>query len=311
MEDLRWILAIAGTVVVVAIYLSGRFEREEWRRDREASSRKPSPSMPEKITPQIKAKFQVNNVENQTPEPQKSGRIISTGLNKEDDVNDVLSTSKPEPFFTEEKSREPENEWGGAIDSAQETLIEDEIVAVELPPEFSEYADERRSQSRLKLKPEIEEPVQQELVLDVEPLVLVLTVLAKNENHFSGDDIKEVLESENVMHGDMEIFHLHIENKKDAVFSIASVIEPGIFNLENISEYETPGLSLFCQLPGPVESTEAFDILLKKARSIADSLGGQLCDDKRNLLTEQATGHYRDRIAAFDHEVALARKKRE
>jgi len=74
-------------------------------------------------------------------------------------------------------------------------------------------------------------------------------------------------------------------------------------------DYETPGLSLFCQLPGPVSSSEAFDVLLKKARSIADSLGGQLCDDKRNLLTEQATGHYRDRISAFDHEVALARKK--
>lgn len=50
---------------------------------------------------------------------------------------------------------------------------------------------------------------------------------------------------------------------------------------------------------------------LKKTRGIADKLNGQLCDDKRNQLIEQAIGHYRDRITAFDHEMVLARKKQE
>ncbi len=190
-------------------------------------------------------------------------------------------------------------------------MIEDEIVVVEIPTDLSDLGHERRSQSRSKSKPETKKPFQQELVLDVEPLVLVLTVLAKNENPFNGSAIKEVLEAEDVKHGDMEIFHFHIGNEKYAVFSVASVVEPGAFDLETIDKYETPGLSLFCQLPGPEKSTDAFNILLDKARNIAEKLDGQLCDDKRNLLTEQAIGHYHDRITAFDHEMVLASKKQE
>lgn len=304
MDDLRWILAIAGTVVVVAIYLSGRFEREEWKRDRETVSDQPRAVMSEKTKPQIKA--QVSGAKNPTPEVQQTTHISNKG--EEDEAQGIV---EPKASSGVNKSEEPKNEWEGVVNTAREPLIEDEIVDVEMPAEFSEYGEERRSKSRLNLKPEIEEPVQQELTLDVEPLVLVLTILAKDEDQFNGGDIKKALEAEDVKHGDMEIFHFHIENKKDAVFSVASMVEPGIFNLASINEYETPGLSLFCQLPGSVESSEAFDLLLKKARSIADNLGGLLCDDNRNLLTEQATGHYRDRITAFNHEVALARKKQE
>jgi len=304
MDDLRWILAITGAVVVIAIYLSGRFEREEWQRDRETFSDRSQTVTTENLKPQFKA--EVNDAINPESKAQQTADVV-----RETDVNEAQVVIEQEISSEVEKTEASKGEWEGLTEPTREPLIEDEIVDVEIPAEFSEYGEERRSHSRLKLKPEIENPVQQELVLDVEPLVLVLSVLAKDENKFNGDDIKTVLESEDIKYGEMGIFHYHIENKKDAVFSVASVVEPGTFNLETMSDYETPGLSLFCQLPGPVESTEAFDILLKKVRSIADSLGGQLCDDKRNLLTEQATGHYRDRIAAFDHEVALARKKQE
>ena len=311
MDDLRWILAIAGAVVVVAIYLSGRFEREEWKRDRGIISEQPSPTVSEKATTQNTTEVQNNKVETQPPKIQQPVRKASVGLNSEEDVNNALEVSEQIPSPVDEETKNLDSEWEGVIDSTREPLIEDEIVAVQIPPEFSEYGEERRSKSRLKLKPEVKEPVQQELVLDVEPLVLILTILAKDEDRFSGDEIIQILEAEEIKHGDMNIFHFHIENEKDALFSVASVVEPGIFDLEAIDAYETPGLSLFCQLPGPVESVEAFDILLKKARSISEKLDGQLCDDKRNLLTEQAIGHYRDRISAFDHEMLLARKKQE
>ena len=34
MDDLRWILLLVGAVVLVAIYFSGRFESEDWARER-------------------------------------------------------------------------------------------------------------------------------------------------------------------------------------------------------------------------------------------------------------------------------------
>ena len=304
MDDLRWILAIAGAVVVVAIYFSSRFERDEWKRDREMVSGQSRAIMSEKNTPQIKA--QINDVESPASEVQQT-----TYISNEAEKNEAQDVKEPEASSGVNESEEPKSEWEDVVTSARDPLIEDEIVDVEIPAEFSEYGEERRSKSRLKLKPEIENPVQQELVLDVEPLVLVLTVLAKDENLFSGGNIKNALEAERVKHGDMDIFHFHMTGKKDSVFSVASIVEPGVFDLPTIDDYETPGLSLFCQFPNPMAGAGAFDVLLKKARSIADKLNGQLCDDKRNQLTEQAIGHYRDRITAFDHEMVLARKKQE
>lgn len=309
MDDLRWILAAIGAVVVVATYLSSLFEKEEWKRDRESLSEQSSPAIPLKTTPQIKT--QDISSDSKPPIPPRPVRKVSVGLNNESDVEKALGVTEQEPPFTEEKTNSTENDWEDAVASTKEPLIEDEIVSVEIPAEFSEYAEERRSKSRPKSKPEVEKPFQQELGLDVEPLVLVLTVLAKDENLFNGGDIKNAVEAERLKHGDMDIFHFHMTGKKDSVFSVASLVEPGVFDLSTIDDYETPGLSLFCQFPNPMAGAGAFDILLKKARSIADKLNGQLCDDKRNLLTEQATGHYRDRIVAFDREVALATKKRE
>jgi cell division protein ZipA len=296
-DDLRWILAITGAVVVVAIYLSGRFEREEWRRDREHVLEKPQPVNSERIEPQIK----------DSPKIKK----VSVGLSNEDDVNKALGVSEQEPSPTEEKANNEKNEWNNAVDSTKEPLIEDEIVAVEIPAELAEFGEERRSESRLRFKPESEKPFQQYLSLDVEPLVLALTVMAKNKNQFSGSDIKNAVEAEGVKHGNMDIFHFLMEGKTDPIFSIASVVEPGSFDMEKIDEYETPGLSLFCQFPNSMEDSEVFNVMLTKAQAISENLGGQLCDDKRNLLTEQSTAHYRDQIAAFEHEVMLARKKQE
>jgi cell division protein ZipA len=301
MDDLRWILATIGAVVVVATYLSSRFEREEWRRDREHGKGQPQSENFERIEPQIGIFTQVKKV--------------SVGLSGEDDVKKALAEPEQDPSPSEEKTKTSESERdnvaGSVVDPVEELLVEDEIVSVQIPAEFSEYAEERRSASRLKFKTESEKPFQQELVLDVEPLVLALTILAKDENLFSGSEVKKALEHEGINHGDMKIFHFRMGDEKDAVFSVASVVEPGIFDLKTIDENKTPGLSLFCQLPGPVAGTVAFELMLKKAQIITDKLGGQLCDDKRNLLTEQATGHYRDRIMVFDHEVALARKKQE
>jgi cell division protein ZipA len=141
-------------------------------------------------------------------------------------------------------------------------------------------------------------------------------VLAEDQQLFTGADIEEALAAEGLRYGDMRIFHFFAaENNeprvgnREAVFSLANLVEPGYFELENMAELETPGLSLFCQLPGPLPGNEALECMLDKARGLAVRLDGRMCDDKRNVFTAQARTHYQDRIAAFERELVLARKK--
>lgn len=159
---------------------------------------------------------------------------------------------------------------------------------------------------------EIETPKTQKAaapVADIKPLVLVLTVMAPAGRLLKGEQLRAALEAEGLRHGDMNIFHFHQDGEKDAAFSVANAVEPGVFDLGTMAELETPGVTLFCQLPGPLAGDEAFDLMLDKARTLAESMDGLVCDDRRNALTVQAVSHYHDRIETFSRELALARKK--
>ena len=330
MDDLRWILALVGAVIVVAIYFSSRFEREEWKRDRGMGPEHNRPSKAAHRAPQNIKLGDKGPVSNTAKPVERKDPIISEEMpaikaevdpvsgstqpqeptpNLKQEPNDKPVPAKPKMATSPSEVAESNASWHGVVDSAKEPLIEDEIVSIEIPEELSSLGEELKSETKLKFKPELEEPVQQELALGIEPLVLVLTIMARDDGQFIGNEIKQVLEDTGLKHGEMDIFHLHMPEKKHAIFSVASVIEPGIFDLDTIKEYKTPGLSLFCQLPGSIPGAVAFNMLLQKARSITEKLGGQLCDDKRNLLTEQALSHYRDRIEEFERELVLARKR--
>jgi cell division protein ZipA len=196
--------------------------------------------------------------------------------------------------------------------------IEDEITGVDIPFELATAEAEieienHRRDTRESTAPQVEQGV------NIEPLVLVITVMAEDEN-FSGPAVREALEAEGLQHGEMRIFHYFDHGASNAsdsedsenifpVFSVASLVEPGYFELEKIHEMEMPGLTLFCQLPGSLPGEKAFEIMLDKGRGLAVRLHGQMCDDKHNRFTTQAKTHYQDRIATFSRKLTVAKKK--
>lgn len=355
MDDLRWILLMIGGVIVAAIFFSGRFEREDWLRERE--ERKIREKAAKSKTGKIKKKPRAQPEMHGEPGRVVTGSHGSANINQDEitgqksrgpkaseasakemkpqaTVAEKRVAEKKEPTFVEAQiTKKPEKNQSvasgfvpspnvpadkaatiEALSKAQENgsdafampSIEDEIVEVEIPIGLVDAEAELKSKQE---NPVDIDSVQGELPLGVEPLVLVVTVVAEEGQQFSGPEIQEALEAEGLEYGDMKIFHYHVDNHKDAVFSVANIMEPGFFEIEKIDTLETMGLSVFCQLPGPLPGNEALDIMLDKGRGIAVRLQGRMCDDKRNMVTAQVTAHYKDRIATFDHELALARKK--
>lgn len=364
MDDLRWVLLLVGAVVVVAIYLSGRFESEDWVRERKqfrdgkakkstqkkrskktsvnASSTvahaavKQEPSISSLAEPETESKTEsVVEPVIDTPvaiEPvsevvAEQGTEVSTqqddvGAQQEVEtppVEDVVPEPKPEE---REKPRdvadapEPVETTGeetspDPVDENIEPGIEDEIIDVEIPVDLAMA----EAQIQIAETSPDEESVQAEMPLEIEPLVLSVSILADEAEGFSGLELKEALEAEGLAYGAMRIFHFYDPGKEDivdsddAVFSAANLLEPGFFDLEKLADVRTPGVMLFCQLPGPLEGEAALELMLDKGRGLAVRLHGQMCDDKRNRFTAQAKTLYSDRIAAFNRELMLARKK--
>ena len=137
--------------------------------------------------------------------------------------------------------------------------------------------------------------------------IVTLRIVARDGGAFKGDGLILSMRGIGLRHGKFGIFHRYDGNdEKKTVFSAASLVEPGSFDLANIAEQELPGISLFMVLPGPVDAVEAFDLMMEAARALAQSLNGELLDESGSTLSIQRERYMREEIIQFQHSNLVA-----
>ena len=129
--------------------------------------------------------------------------------------------------------------------------------------------------------------------------VLVLSILAREGSNLSGKSINSVAHANNMAFGEMNIYHRMDENNQP-LFSMVNMVKPGSFDPASIHELQTPGISLFMQLPGPSDASDAFNEMLQTAHRMAEVLEARLCDRRRQPMTESVVEEYRNIAASFD-----------
>ena len=137
--------------------------------------------------------------------------------------------------------------------------------------------------------------------------IVTLRLVAKNSGAFAGDDLILGMRGIGLRHGKFGIFH-RIDGDDDdrTVFSAASLVEPGSFDLANIKEQEIPGISLFMVLPGPIDGVEAFDMMMDAARALAQALDAELLDESGSTLSIQRERYLREEIIQYQHSNLVA-----
>lgn len=142
---------------------------------------------------------------------------------------------------------------------------------------------------------------------DVAQKIVTLRLVARNGGAFPGDDLILSLRGIGMRHGKFGIFHrIDGDDEELTIFSAASLIEPGSFDLANIKEQEIPGISLFLILPGPLEGVEAFDLMMTAARTLAQSLDAELLDESGSTLSIQRERYMREEIVQYEHSHLVA-----
>lgn len=196
---------------------------------------------------------------------------------KSDSGDKVASLERMDPFFDREDI--VRDEHGGAV-----------------VPELSESADEIESDVR-----------PQELKADLQQKIVTVRIVARENHSFAGDELILCLRGIGLRHGKFGIFHRYDgSDESSSIFSAASLVEPGSFNLENIKNQSIPGISLFLVLPGPIDSVEAFEMMMIASRTLARSLGGELLDETGSTLSIQRERYLREEIIQFQHSNLVA-----
>lgn len=144
---------------------------------------------------------------------------------------------------------------------------------------------------------------QEKLLLAEDTEILALNVISNQDNCFSGDEVLRILLEHDLRFGDMQFFHRHEEatGRGSILFSVADMMKPGIFDIDNMSALQTRGLVFFLTLPGPIHMLAAFEMMLETATSVAEHLNGDLRDESRSVLTQQALDYHRQKINELEH----------
>ncbi|HWK73096.1 MAG TPA: cell division protein ZipA C-terminal FtsZ-binding domain-containing protein [Povalibacter sp.] len=280
MSELRWILIVFGVVLLAGVYFWGRrssrqsSEPEENRMQlrpepqlatHEAAlhDRLPPPSYEEEETDEDEPAMQRGAVDAEPERPAPAATDSRRG--------------RVEPTFSELEPMESDLEEP-AVDSA---------VTEELPAREPQAAAPTLSMS--------ETPAPRR----IERRKIIALRLAASSDRFSGQQLRQTLEAERLEHGKYDVFHrLHEDGV--SIFSVASMVEPGTFDLEKMQGLSYPGVTLFAQLPGPVVGVQALHDLVACGKRLQEALGGTLQDDRGVPLTVHRIDRLRQEIVEFE-----------
>jgi cell division protein ZipA len=124
----------------------------------------------------------------------------------------------------------------------------------------------------------------------------------------AGRALLAALESESLEFGRYAIFHRQRADGR-LLFSVASLLEPGSFDIDEMVRQSFPGVSLFAVFPGPGDAAQVFDDMLATARRLADRLGGSLQDERGIALSAQRILALREDLVRFQDLVNQAKSR--
>ncbi len=128
--------------------------------------------------------------------------------------------------------------------------------------------------------------------------IVTVRVCAAGEARWSGATLLSALELNGLAYGRYQVFHRkHVDGR--SLFCVASLVEPGTFDVARMSTEEFKGVTLFAVLPGPIEPLLTIDELLAAARGLAHELSGMVQDAKGMPMSPQRVAALRDDVARF------------
>ncbi len=128
--------------------------------------------------------------------------------------------------------------------------------------------------------------------------IVTIRVCAVGEARWSGARLMAALELHGLAFGRYQVFHRkHTDGR--SLFCVASLIEPGTFDVAEMADQEFRGITLFAVLPGPIAPLDTMDELFGTARGLAEELSGMMQDGKGMPMSPQRAAALREDIARF------------
>lgn len=133
--------------------------------------------------------------------------------------------------------------------------------------------------------------------------IISIRVCTTGNGRWQGSALLAAFELNGLAYGRYQVFHRrHVDGR--SLFCVASMTEPGVFDVTKMQNQEFKGVTLFAVLPGPLEPMLTVDELLLAARDLAIALNGAVQDARGAPMTAQRAAALRDEVARFQASLA-------
>ena len=126
-------------------------------------------------------------------------------------------------------------------------------------------------------------------VKKVEQQQYILFVAGRNEEGLDGKLVKQALEKNGLVLGDMDIYHYYpekdSETEKYSLFRIANGVAPWTLKPEDLLGKKIAGLSIVMTTPTEINDSEAMSLFILLSEKICRQIGGVLKNQQQQLFT--------------------------
>jgi cell division protein ZipA len=275
MPELRWILLGLGVLFWIALWW------RETRRPHQAAGSTARAGEPERAEPQLTALDKTRRTPAEMPA--RESVIFDDGIELEAEL---------EP---------PAN--GPAVDPAKVRAAQERVARELFSKPVATGPLERIEPVMGDTAGGATEVSASELPKPLEEKIVTLRLGAPPLERFDGGKLLESLRAVGLEFGKFSIFH-KTTAAGATLYSVASLVEPGTFDLERIASQRFPGVSLFAVLPGPREASAILEDMIATGRALAERLHGVLQDERGSTMTAQRLADLRATVAAWEGRAA-------
>lgn len=294
MSELRWILLGCGALLLGAIFVWGRRSRGQAASQSDHSSH--IRMDPPKGHHEGDGETEDAAVVAGNPEPVANRWEAEEWANTVADLPEIRMDSHQsfnDPMIAtiadEEEAVLPPADFGVAT----EPNLDDPLA-------LSQASRDRPDAARVAA-PSPREPARSPKLTDKRKII-ALRLSAVLPERYHGSQLRAALESLGLRHGRYGIFHrLDGDGNGTSIVSVASMVEPGAFDLATMADSPFAGVTLFAMLPGPLPGDEMCDQIFDCASRLEAMLGGVLHDERGAPLTDQRIAAIRDEVLDFEH----------